>query len=254
MKVYKYLPFSEGSKRILSDGTMKFSHYSDFNDPFDCKTAYDIEKSMEYVNTRPDIFSEAGRQLGLSKIGLEQTKDKMLSQMRASLETGEFHEGIIGEVGICCLTKTPDNLLMWSHYADNHKGFVIEFTLSHKDYEMHMGNVEEKLFGWDVEYSNNMPMITAGTRDFNAVKDVFLTKSLDWKYESEYRVLAMQKGPGIHNIDRSMITKVIGGVNISDDDFDVLKSLVHTLSMSDTCNPKIIKAQMSRDQYRLEAT
>jgi hypothetical protein len=49
LKVYKYLPFSDGSKYILSDGTMKFSRHSDFNDPFDCKATYDINESMQYV-------------------------------------------------------------------------------------------------------------------------------------------------------------------------------------------------------------
>ncbi len=48
-KLYKYLPFSDPAKCILSDGTIKFSHYSEFNDPFDCKGVYDIDKSLLYV-------------------------------------------------------------------------------------------------------------------------------------------------------------------------------------------------------------
>ena len=29
--------------------------------------------------------------------------------------------------GILCLTSNPDSVVMWSHYADKHRGIVIEF-------------------------------------------------------------------------------------------------------------------------------
>lgn len=31
----------------------------------------------------------------------------------------------MNEIGVISLTEAKDNLLMWSHYADNHKGAVI---------------------------------------------------------------------------------------------------------------------------------
>ncbi|CAG37069.1 DUF2971 domain-containing protein [Desulfotalea psychrophila] len=252
LKFYKYLPFTDGSKCILSQGTMKFSHYSEFNDPFDCKTAYDIDESMLYIESRPDIFKEVGRQLGLSPASCIQKKNKMLDGIRKSLKSGVFHDGIIGNVGICCLTKKPDNILMWSHYADNHAGFVVEFTTNNVNENMHMGNVEKKLFGWDVEYSANMPIIIAGTRNFNAVKKIFLTKSLDWEYESEYRVLAMKKGPGIHKFDQTMITRVIAGTKMSSNNYRELEILVNDLPERAGCRPRLTRAKMSTGQYKLE--
>ncbi|MEK2158889.1 DUF2971 domain-containing protein [Vibrio parahaemolyticus] len=253
MKLYKYLPFTEGSKCILTQGTMKFSHHTEFNDPFDCKTTYEIEASMAYVQSRPDLFKEAGRQLNLSPAQRVGKKKQMLNGIKRSLENGSFHNGVINEVGICCLTKKTDNILMWSHYADNHKGFVVEFTVDHATENMNMEKVEEKLFGWDVEYSKNMPVITAGGNDFNAVKDVFLIKSVDWAYESEYRVLSMYKGPGIHNFDQKLISRVIAGVNMPDSDFKELKRLVEQLSSSVGTNPEVVQAKMSQTEYRIIA-
>jgi|SRR5580658_5344823 hypothetical protein len=29
--------------------------------------------------------------------------------------------------GVLCLSEAPANLLMWAHYADSHRGFVVEF-------------------------------------------------------------------------------------------------------------------------------
>lgn len=31
------------------------------------------------------------------------------------------------EIGVYCLTTVPDSILMWSHYANNHKGVCLEY-------------------------------------------------------------------------------------------------------------------------------
>lgn len=35
--------------------------------------------------------------------------------------------------GIYCFTKSEDNILMWSHYANEHKGICLEFDHSDPD-------------------------------------------------------------------------------------------------------------------------
>lgn len=232
---------------------MKFSHHSEFNDPFDCKTVYDIEKSMAILKSRPDLFKEAGRQLKLSPAQRLNKRKQMEHRIKRALQSGEFHNDVIGTVGICCLTKKPDNILMWSHYAENHKGFVVEFTIDDDPSYVHMGNVEEKLFGWDVEYTPKMPVIIAGERDFNAVKDVFLMKSPDWAYEEEYRVLSMKKGAGVHHFDQKLITRVIAGAKMPEKNFCELDELVKQLNVKIGANIELVRAKMSKTEYRILA-
>ncbi|KZN30035.1 hypothetical protein N480_03565 [Pseudoalteromonas luteoviolacea S2607] len=250
MKVYKYLPLTDGSKCILTDGTMKFSHHSEFNDPFDCKLVYDIEKSMEYLKSRPDLLKEAGRRLKLTPAQRLAKKKQMEHSIRRSLESGEFHNSVIENVGICCLTKKPDNILMWSHYADNHKGVAIEFNVNDASNNINMANIEEKLFGWDIEYTDYMPKIIAGARDFDTVKDVFLKKSLEWAYEAEYRVLSMKKGPGIHRFDQQLISRVIAGVNMPEKDFLELYRLINKTGLK----IELVRAKMSKTKYQILVT
>ncbi len=38
-------------------------------------------------------------------------------------------------IGILCFTEKNDNLLMWSHYANSHKGFVLEFYPEHQFFD-----------------------------------------------------------------------------------------------------------------------
>ena len=77
---------------------------------------------------------------------------------------------------------------MWSHYADSHRGFVVEFD---KDFiseaELHK-----------VKYSNERDFLTFEDIDNNDFHSVFYKKSEEWAYEQEYRaVLPLNKASEI---------------------------------------------------------
>ena len=87
--------------------------------------------------------------------------------------------------GILSLTETPDNLLMWSHYGDSHKGVVLGFDELHPFFQG-----EEIVAGLSrlskVEYNQKRPVLSPSTR--NNPK-VFLRKSAEWAYEREWRLI-----------------------------------------------------------------
>jgi hypothetical protein len=254
MKIYKYLPISDGSKAILNQGTLKFSSSDDFNDPFDCITTYDIDASMKYFESRKDIFLRASSHLKLSPSQRIENKRKMYYGIKRSLASGEFHNDIIKRLGICCFSKKSDNILMWSHYAENHTGFVIEFDVNFDEPMTHYDDIESKLIGYDIIYQNDMPIIKAGKGDFESVKDVFLTKSLDWSYEDEYRVLTREKGPGIHSFDLNKVNRIIVGVKISAKHYEDLSQIVKNLSIKLNKTITISRAEMLHGKYGLKTT
>ncbi len=193
MKVYKYVPFSDGSLQILKSGTMKFTNAPEFNDPFDCVVQYDVERSLEAYMSRPEIVNQVAYELGLAPDLVLEHRDEIEGRMRFVLERGTVHDSVMKKVGICSLSKTYSNILMWSHYADHHKGFVVEFNVDLSNQRV----VKEPEFffgGNDVEYSHEMPVKVIGTTDFSDVYRQFLVKSEDWAYEQEYRVLSTNKG------------------------------------------------------------
>lgn len=88
--------------------------------------------------------------------------------------------------GVFCLSEKNDNVLMWSHYADSHFGLVIEIDSNNEFFK----NLKA------VNYSNNRPVINiikvykkdlSDSERIQYTKDIFFTKSEDWKYETEYR-------------------------------------------------------------------
>lgn len=109
----------------------------------------------------------------------------------------------ISLAGIYCVTEKNDNLLMWSHYADNHKGVCLEF------------NGESPLFRevMKVLYEKERPVINT-LRDLDVqtvMNNALITKSIDWKYEAEWRFIRQKNGVGVIQISPDALTGIIFG-------------------------------------------
>jgi hypothetical protein len=91
---------------------------------------------------------------------------------------------IPGRWKLYCLSPLVDSTLMWSHYGDNHKGICLEF------------GVDNPVFGsaQEVSYLSSYPKWAPHSLMNPAEPHVLLTKSDDWKYEHEYRVIGLGKG------------------------------------------------------------
>jgi hypothetical protein len=139
-----------------------------------------------------------------------------------------FSKMINRDVGILCLTGKCDNHLMWSHYAQNHQGFVIEFDESHKYFHQQKSFDEWELFGYlkKVEYRTERPQ-SIELVDMSLV-DVFWVKGKEWEYEEEWRMLRHLRDAGttiesaagniyLFPIEPSCIRSVIFGCQMSQD-------------------------------------
>jgi len=101
---------------------------------------------------------------------------------------------------VFCLTERGDNLLMWAHYADSHRGVAFKFRrLEHLDHRF--------LAAQPVQYTDE-PVSFLGMQDYidkllglaehNFIPrlwDLTIRKHADWGYEQEWRVhFALRKG------------------------------------------------------------
>lgn len=109
--------------------------------------------------------------------------------------------------GIISLSGSKDNLLMWSHYSNEHKGGVIEFTFE-IEYGRHSRTpVQRGFFNTladnnyqygEVKYKKNRSIDTSlldgeGYKLTSQIMDrLAFVKSNDWMYEEEHRFLVDQ--------------------------------------------------------------
>jgi hypothetical protein len=89
-------------------------------------------------------------------------------------------------LGIMSLTEKSDNLLMWSHYASAHEGYVIGFDSAHPYFDQRKSPEDEFRHLRKVEYRAARPTAPLATLDG---VDIFLVKSVEWEYEQEWRIM-----------------------------------------------------------------
>ena len=123
-RVYKYFTINDDLKNTLKEGYLWFSRPSDFNDPFDCATnLVDYSNAQSYVKKLVESrFSHLPRKERRAK-GQEITKDGA----KITMAYEQVAKKITQQMGICCLTTKNDDILMWSHYANKHKGLCLSF-------------------------------------------------------------------------------------------------------------------------------
>jgi hypothetical protein len=178
----------------LQNGRVRFSNPNNFNDPWDCRPYFDSESLADPAVRKQwgDFFEPMIPQLpaesqaifkGLGANWFDHPQILSLGIRKMSPTAWQR----IAEIWrIYCLTPHPGSLLMWAHYADKHRGLCLEFDAGRE-------------FGasFQVVYRDEMlaigPNVLAG--DDKALADaVMLTKSSEWGYENEYRMLARDGG------------------------------------------------------------
>ena len=130
---------------------------------------------------------------------------------------------ILNKIRIACFSTNHLNMLMFSHYADKHKGICIEYDFSEfnkTDTTLLEVNYEKKL-----HIDNKSLQITSFSGEIKKQEtsffDLFNTKHKSWKYEKEYRVITH----GINKISLP-IKAIYCGKEMSKNDIELIKILI----------------------------
>ena len=96
-----------------------------------------------------------------------------------------------GDVRICCLSKTSNYGLMWSMYADEHRGICIELEIEDSEnIKENAGLSSEYWIKYDVEYKNECSVIKDG---YPSIDEILKVKSPQWRHEQEVRFVRKSK-------------------------------------------------------------
>jgi hypothetical protein len=190
-RLFRY--FHPGHSRIFIEQKLWFSSASDFNDIFEAVPRFDqiipemTEKArrINYAFLPPEVglnfSSYNARTKEFHHQVVESTHDEYPETFQRKFS---LHAGIV------CFSAHLDSLLMWGHYTDCHRGFVLEFDPRHalfppRDFAK-------------VRYDENRPVMTVET-----TSEVLLFKSPEWRYEDEYRLVKQKaeltKGTRVRN-------------------------------------------------------
>ena len=184
--LYKYCPvydFDNLDKEYAIINALSnqvtFSTRCNFNDLFDSKIDFRVPDKLELKKTYSMLKGNHKRkfkELFLSENGKRNCAD-------FKRRVNEIFDSYL----FFCLADKPDNNLMWSHYANSHKGFCLEWDASKINAEP--VTYQSKIATFELL---NVIKMQFGLLDSEVVgqkiwKDLKV-KLDEWKYEGEHRV------------------------------------------------------------------
>jgi hypothetical protein len=186
-KLYKYQSFNDISIKNIKERTIWFSKPRKLNDPFDMSISLrfgrrniEFQELADYIE-KITPFKPHPYQLTKGRVNRKYI-DACRNIFNAEMKK---RNDLFQQWGVACFSEIPDNILMWSHYADGHKGFCLEFDTSFDPFLNH--NKVHKVI-----YSDSYPFLHP---KYIIEKNEFpittlITKSKKWKYELEWRLLS----------------------------------------------------------------
>jgi len=209
--LYKYL--SPARLDVLAQRNVRFTQPGDFNDPFEFRPKIQAAASEQEVRTYVEENFERLVELELAKYGAliqlfprEKLKELLLSQkarlpeLFRLLESGmldkvsfSIDQALNQNIGVLCLSEVRDSILMWGHYTDNHRGFVIEFDSNHSFFSNRRSEQDEFGFLRRVDYQRKRPSVILSDTSSPVW---FQTKSEQWAYEKEWRIVRVLSEAG----------------------------------------------------------
>lgn len=125
---YKYVDH-ESLTKILEGQSLKVTNPVDFNDPFDCDLPrMDIE-SQQLCDEILDGISKDFKDNNVFNSAIDEMLKPLLSLIHDPVkEMLNGWDKVINNFRILALTTKSTNILMWSHYANNHTGAVLELA------------------------------------------------------------------------------------------------------------------------------
>ena len=220
---FKYTS-AEIARTIMEEGRLRWSSPIRFNDPFDVVRELAegikpsdiqecmIEATIELIDSKgqiPDGLNPwAAWLVRVIRQSNDSTQKQELIDTLRETELIQRSEGLeelravwrdlVPDLRILCLSEENDIARMWKHYANEYKGIVFEFACNDE-------LDSACLLAEKVIYVDGYPMLSDAKEwaklfmltQAAATKLVFhqstYTKTNDWSYEKEWRVLDMKK-------------------------------------------------------------
>jgi hypothetical protein len=171
--LYKYV--TAGTALRILKGSIKFTQPGAFNDPFELLPQFIIPADIEEKERGFSFCVTSPRRKGIDRSHIPGPEEH-----RSDIQARKIVSSLNQSLGILCLSRNPDSLLMWGHYAQDYAGAIIEFDESH-DFFTGLNPVKYQkrrpVFNIEDFFDRHVP-----------ISDLCV-KSNAWSYEREVRLV-----------------------------------------------------------------
>ena len=205
VKLFRYYNKAEHALSVLNDLEIRTSIPNSLNDPFELSPNID---PLQFTQKRCETllrndhnvemwYQREGKRRGFtSKKAFKRWYLKDISRRAAALlpkvpsnvegVRQNFADGFSRHWRLVCVSRIADSILMWSHYAANHTGIVLEFETDEEPFCQFTDMILPIVYSAkkpDYIHFNKYPEFQKG------LFSVATTKADDWSYEQEVRIV-----------------------------------------------------------------
>lgn len=172
----KYTKLNKHLENSLREHYLWYESLENYNDPYDGRYRLKNPTTKDYECF---LYKQG---LFLPPNEINKTFEHFVEELTKTIEE------VKTKSRVCCFSALQDNILMWSHYAENHTGVCLVF-----DY---MKDVNSFSMVLPITYTNTYREYNYVDDNTGTIHQILATKSLDWAYEKEYRSI---KEPNIED-------------------------------------------------------
>ena len=214
LEVFKYSPINKNLIDSLVKGYIYCADVKKLNDPLDC---------------RVDLAAAIRR-------AISKSEGKAKENLQRLLASSEFLESTVkkvSEVGVCSFSLKLLKPMMWSHYADEHKGICLlyRFPESFINYDQNKIIGTSTLIYGDNVFTDSLLEAAEGLSEIEAweifqaiVVPILTAKGQDWSVEDESRIIREYSGP--LEIDRKYLTQICFGFATPERDKELIRNIL----------------------------
>lgn len=229
--LYKYRTIVQ-TEKILDNFSFWFATPDSFNDPFDCNLSETKPPNLTDAETHFKRIGIEGSVLSRSLEIYNKQPEKLIELVTTIKEKTIFSKGVLS------LSEKHDDILMWSHYSDYHKGVVIALSLK-TDIPFFISPIK-------IDYKNKYDVLNYLRNPNKSTIDTLKVKSSQWQYEREIRIY--KSDSGLHQIDEKAITGIYFGIKTSDDDIQKIKTICNDKNLE---HIKFFKGFQAHGTFRI---
>lgn len=248
--LYKYRSWNNRyHQKLLNERELFWSKASSFNDPFEFQIPirYDLLSYDEgYEKYKKALLIQGFSEMSAIQEGRKLADEGLLNNSTHLEEVDKYLRDKLEKYGIVCLAGNQDNILMWSHYGDAHKGICIGL-----DVEI-LKTIEPMIV--PVNYLEKLPIIIPNnTKNINNNNDndilqIISSKYEGWKYENEFRLLKYNWADKTLKLDTECFVELVLGSEMS---IDQQKEIINTVK-NDFPYMKVYKCVRSKFKFSIE--
>jgi hypothetical protein len=262
--LYRYYRNKEYILDVLINKRLYHCQPSEFNDPFDCRPLISIRASRgndediwrKFLYYYVKMYEHVNK-AGIPESELMKEADRAFAsgQHKDQLWLNEFIvkelKSLGAKIRVCCFAKSPRNMMMWAHYAENHRGLAFIFCSSQLR-DKSSGEFRGQVVEYDSEPLGIEVFVHALERFFKhrdiwpMANIIYAKKTKHWVSEDEIRFFSMRDRPYLQFNEAALYGIVFGATSQECLIQKVSGALGHW-----RIKPRLFKASIEKSTHKL---